>query len=115
MRLSPFLPRFVDFGVLAMMCYKVPKFRVNEGNISVFEREIKRAEIHSLSAIFFAKKMANEDASEDASLLFTLLCQQSSSLKTEGFLHIFTELQRRLTCEDVSFHYACEVVRFAHL
>ena len=28
---------------------------------------------------------------------------KSSSLKTEGFLHIFTELQRRLTCEDVSF------------
>ena len=26
-----------------------------------------------------------------------------SSLNTTGFLHIFTKLQRRLTCEEVSF------------
>jgi hypothetical protein len=45
-------------------------------------------------AFLDGKKMANEDAS----LLFSLLCNKSSSLKTEGFLHIFTKHQRRLTC-----------------
>ena len=47
--------------------------------------------------IFFAKKMVNEDAS----LLFTLLCNKSSSLKNEVFLHIFTN-SGNLACEDVS-------------
>ena len=50
--------------------------------------------------IFFAKKMVNEDAS----LLFTLLCNKSSSLKNEVFLRIFTKLSEALLVK--SFHSA---------
>ena len=55
MRHSPFLPRFVNFGGQDMVCYKMPKLKVIEGEYAVFELGIERLKIHALSAIFFAK------------------------------------------------------------
>ena len=90
MRHSPFLPRFVKFGVLDMMCYKVPKFIEIEGKMSVFELGNERLKIHSLSAIFFAKKMA--ERSRKASLHCAV--RHNVTQKTKFFLHIFTKFQK---------------------
>ena len=38
-----------------MMCYKVPKLRVIEGEYAVFELGIERLKIHTSSAIFVLK------------------------------------------------------------
>jgi len=71
MRHSPFLPRFVKFGVLDMMCYKVPKFIEIEGEMSVFELGNERLKIHSLSAIFLQKNGGTKPQG------FTSLCRQA--------------------------------------
>ena len=73
------------------------KRHISAGKSVGIKRLQKKARRSSHPDHFFAKKMVNEDAS----LLFTLLCNKSSSLKNEVFLHIFTN-SGSLACEDVS-------------
>ena len=75
------MARFYKVAFELIKCHNVPSLRIKRGEISVFEVKVQDGKIHPLSAIFFAKKMANEDVS----LLFTVP-SGTTSLKTEGFL-----------------------------
>ena len=94
-----------------MVCYKMPKLKVIEVEYAVFELGIERLKIHSLSAIFLPKKMAERRRKS------SLHCAEgTTSLKKRSFFFTSSPIPEALLAKSLpaSFHYAA-ASRFSRL